>query len=284
MERALLGLIVLAMATSARRPTWAEEGAAAYATMAPVAQYLMVDRNAEIALARSAAPPAISGDATIMVLGRGGYDIAASGHNGFVCLVERSWMSPFDAPEFWNPKLRGPVCYNPPAARSILPRTVKRTALALAGRTKPALLEAIKAAVAKKELPKPEIGSMLYMMSHQQYLGDEAGPWMPHLMFPPAEDGCCQPGARTCRCRPSCSTRTTPRRLNRRPSSWWPRTRGRTARPSPTARTTATETSAEECLEENSSPPDRGSEGQVKMVALACSHLDVFDPITQPLS
>ncbi len=37
----------------------------AYPSMAPLDQYLMVDRNAEIALARSAAPDAISGDATI---------------------------------------------------------------------------------------------------------------------------------------------------------------------------------------------------------------------------
>jgi hypothetical protein len=157
--------------------------AAAYPTMAPLEQYLMPDRNAEIALARSAAPAAISDDATIMVLAHDGYETAAKGKNGFVCLVERSWMSPFDSPDFWNPKLRGPVCYNPAAARSILPRTVKRTALALAGKPKPAMLDAIKVAVAKKELRAPETGAMSYMMSHQQYLGDDAGAWAPHPMF-----------------------------------------------------------------------------------------------------
>ena len=183
-----MGLIVLALAFAAV-PAWAGDGTAAYATMAPVAQYLM-DRSAEIAMARSAAPPALSDDATIMVLGERGYEIAAKGKNGFVCLVERSWMSPFDSAEFWNPKLRGPVCYNPPAARSILSRTVKRTELALAGQSKPAMLDAIKAAVASKQVPAPEIGSMSYMMSHQQYLGDEGGSWMPHLMFHvPRTDG-----------------------------------------------------------------------------------------------
>jgi hypothetical protein len=176
--------LVLAMAVAlGTAPAWAQGGAAAYATMAPLGQYLMADRDAEIAMARSAAPPSISDDATIMVLGRGGYEIAAKGRNGFVCLVERSWMSPFDFPEFWNPKMRGPVCYNPAAARSILPRTVKRTALALAGRSRPAMLEALKAAVARKELPTPEAGAMSYMMSHQQYLNDAAGSWEPHLMF-----------------------------------------------------------------------------------------------------
>jgi hypothetical protein len=164
-------------------PAWAQGGPGGYATMAPIAQYLMADRNAEVALARSAAPPAISDDATIMVLGRDGYEVAAKGRNGFVCLVERSWMSPLDFPEFWNPKMRGPVCYNPPAARSILPDTLMRTALALAGRSKPAMLDALKSAVARKALPTPETGAMSYMMSPQQYLNDAAGSWAPHLMF-----------------------------------------------------------------------------------------------------
>ncbi len=175
--------LVTLMLAAAFGATPAAADTAAYPTMAPLEQYLMADRTAEIALARSAAPPSISDDATIMVLGHDGYDTAVPGKNGFVCLVERSWMSPFDAPEFWNPKLHGPVCYNPPAARSILPRTVKRTALALAGTSKPAMLDAIKAAVADKTLPSPEIGSMSYMMSPRQYLGDEAGAWAPHLMF-----------------------------------------------------------------------------------------------------
>jgi hypothetical protein len=41
-------------------------------------------------------------------------------------------MTPFDHPEFWNPKIRGPICFNPPAARSVWPLTIKRTELVLA--------------------------------------------------------------------------------------------------------------------------------------------------------
>ena len=62
----------------------------AYPSMAPLEQYLMADRNAEIALARSAAPPSISRDAEVMVLGSHGYETAVKGKNGFVCIVERS--------------------------------------------------------------------------------------------------------------------------------------------------------------------------------------------------
>ena len=111
-----------------------------YASMAPVEQYLM-NRNAEIALARSAAPDAISRDATILVLTRHGYETAVEGKNGWVCMVERGWMAPSDAPEFWNPKIRGPICFNPPAARSVLPTTYKRTAMVLLGKTKAEIID-----------------------------------------------------------------------------------------------------------------------------------------------
>jgi len=76
-----------------------------YSKMAPVEQYLM-ERNAEILLARSAAPDSISSEATILVLGRQGYGTAVEGKNGFVCMVERSWMEAFDSPEFCDPKAR----------------------------------------------------------------------------------------------------------------------------------------------------------------------------------
>lgn len=155
----------------------------AYPSMAPLSQYLMADRNAEIALARSAAPKAISGDATILVLGPHGYVTAVEGKNGFVCLVDRSWTAQFDFPEFWNPRLRGPMCLNPQAARSILPITFKRTELALAGKTREQIMAGMKAAVAAKQLPPLEPGAMCYMMSKQGYGGDVAPHWPSHLMF-----------------------------------------------------------------------------------------------------
>jgi hypothetical protein len=153
-----------------------------YPVMAPLDQYLM-DRAAEIALAQSAAPEAISKDATVLVLEAKGYATAVQGKNGFTCLVERGWMSPFDSPDFWNPKLRGPVCYNLAAVHSILPYTFNRTKLVLAGMTRDRLHASIAAAVAKGELPTPEIGAMSYMMGKDGYLGDGVGHWHPHLMF-----------------------------------------------------------------------------------------------------
>ena len=154
-----------------------------YPSMAPIDRYLMSSPAAEIALARSAAPAAISGSATILVLGKHGYETVSNGTNGFTCLVERSWMSPFDFPEFWNPNMRGPICYNPAASRTVLLYTLKRTNLVLTGLSKAELLDRIKAAVAGNELPVPAPGAMSYMMSKNGYLNDEARAWRPHLMF-----------------------------------------------------------------------------------------------------
>ena len=156
---------------------------APYGRMGPVSAYLMANRQSEISLARSAAPSAIALHATVLILGRHGYETAIKGSNGFTCLVERSWMSPFDAVGFWNWKIRGPICYNPPASRTILPYTLRRTKLVLSGLTKSQMLIRVRAAAAAGALPTPEPGSMSYMMSKHQYLSDSGHAWHPHLMF-----------------------------------------------------------------------------------------------------
>jgi len=164
---------------------WAQsqKAAAPYPQMAPLDQYLMADRAAEIALARTAAPKAISDSAEVMVLERQGYVTAVPGTNGFLCLVERSWTAGIEDPDFWNPKLRAPICFNAPAARTYLPITIAKTKLVLAGKSKAQMFEAIGAALDKKELPALESSAMCYMLSKQGYLGDQFGHWHPHLMF-----------------------------------------------------------------------------------------------------
>lgn len=178
---ALLVVLGVAYVGMANRAT-AQDDATPYPKMAPVEQYLM-DRDAEIALARSAAPDAISHDASVIVLTRHGYETAVEGKNGWVCWVGRGWMAMFDHPEFWSPKVRGADCLNPPAARSILPYAYKRTELLLAGHSKQEVIAAIKSAIDKKELPPLEPGAVSYMMSKSSYLTDSGGHNMPHLMF-----------------------------------------------------------------------------------------------------
>jgi len=153
-----------------------------YPRMAAIDQYLM-EKNAEIQLARSAAPESISRDAKILVLERQGYETAVEGKNGFVCMVARSWMAAFDWPEFWNPKVRAADCMNPQAARSIVPIVFLRSRMVMAGRSRAEILLAIKAGFENGQLPKLESGAMDYMMSKSAYLTDEGEHNLPHLMF-----------------------------------------------------------------------------------------------------
>jgi hypothetical protein len=156
---------------------------AAYPAMAPVDDYLIADQNSEIALARSAAPASIAGEAEVMVLGKKGFTTAVQGTNGFLCVVERSWGAATDEPEFWNPKVRSPICFNPAAARTFAQIFLMKTKLVLAGKSKTEIVAATASALDKKELPALEPGAMCYMMSKQQYLNDRGMSWHPHVMM-----------------------------------------------------------------------------------------------------
>ena len=164
-------------------PARAQAAKAPYPAMAPLDQYLIPDEKAEIALARSAAPASISNAAEVMVLRRDGYAAAVKGSNGFVCIVERSWGKATDDPEFWNPKMRAPHCFNPAASRTFLPIFLQKTKLVLAGKSRAQILAETASALDKGELPALAPGAMCYMMAKQQYLSDDDKSWHPHLMF-----------------------------------------------------------------------------------------------------
>ena len=176
----LLGLLAVSAVAAAqgRQPT-------AYPSMAPIEQYRIARAADEIDLARSAAPASIASDAEVLVLGKRGYETAVQGRNGFVCFVERSWAAGFDDAEFWNPKLRAPNCFNPPAVRSVLPQYLRRTEWVLAGMAKDQMIEKSREALAAHQFTDPEPGSFSFMLSKQGNLGDQAagGPWLPHVMF-----------------------------------------------------------------------------------------------------
>lgn len=172
------GIFVLCIATPL-----ADASPAVYPHMAPIAQYEIAGVATEIALARSAAPASISGPARILILGKHGYETADAGKNGFVCLVVRSWDVSFDNPEFWNPKVRAPQCFNAAGARSVLPRYLERTRWVLAGYSMSKMRAQEQAARAAGRGMKPLPGSICYMMSKEGYLNDAvAGPWYPHVM------------------------------------------------------------------------------------------------------
>ena len=153
-----------------------------YPSMAPLDEYVMA-KDAEIALARSAAPASVADGATVMVLERQGYTTAVQGTNGFLCYVERSWAHDTNHPEFWNPKMRAPNCFNAAAAGSITPIYLMKTRLVLAGKSKAEIAERVAAALNDGELHAPAPGAMCYMMSKEQYLNDQVHNWHSHVMF-----------------------------------------------------------------------------------------------------
>jgi len=143
--------------------------------------YLIADRGAEVALARTAAPARISDSATVLVLTHTGFVEAAHGTNGFTCFVARSFHGVIGDPHFWNPRVRAPHCMNAEASRSILPEMMKRAEWIMAGVRPTEIAERTKSAYASHQLPMPAVGAMAYMLSPKQYLVDDH--WMPHLMF-----------------------------------------------------------------------------------------------------
>jgi hypothetical protein len=170
-----LALAVVAAALAAR-PAAAQQPR-------DLAPYIMTDRAAEVALARSAAPAAVSDSATVLVLTRTGFVEAAHGTNGFTCLVLRSFSGRLDDPAFWNPRVRAPMCFNPPAARTVLPPMLTVAEWVLSGTSTTELAARIKHAFATHDFPMPAPGAMAYMLSSKQYLLDDDPHWMPHLMF-----------------------------------------------------------------------------------------------------
>jgi hypothetical protein len=155
-------------------------------TYPPLREYLMT-KDAEIALARSAAPANITGRATIKLLTESGYRVAREGDNGFVCLVMRGWSAPTYTPAqfrdlVYDAKVRAPICFNPVAARTVLPYQELRTKLAMEGKAPDQIAAGIQRAYAKGELPKMEAVGFAYMWSADQYLAPGIGAWHPHIM------------------------------------------------------------------------------------------------------
>lgn len=178
----ILGSIFLALVVLPGAVEQARAQADVYPAMAPLEQYLM-PKDAEIAMARSAAPASIADDAAVMVLDRDGYTTAVQGKNGFLCYVERSWAQDTDSAEFWNPKMRAPNCFNAAAAQSVAKVYLMKTRLVLAGKSKAEIAQAVAAGLNSGELPPLAPGGMCYMMSKEQYLNDQAHSWHPHVMF-----------------------------------------------------------------------------------------------------
>ncbi len=147
----------------------------------PFSDYEM-PRESEIALARSAAPSSVSAHATVKVLTRGGFEVAAKGDNGFVCMVLRSWSAAPDPDSSYYAPLRGPICFDPVAARTVAPVEELRTRLGLQGKDPDAIAREVAMRYGAGQLPKMEGVAFAYMWSANQNTGPGSGAWHPHMM------------------------------------------------------------------------------------------------------
>ena len=150
-------------------------------------QDYMMPREAEVELARSAAPANVSGRATIKVLTASGYQVVGEGDNGFICVVMRGWSAPTYTPAplrdlVYDAKLRAPICFDPEASRTVMPYYELRTKLGMEGKTPDQIAAGVEAAYAKGLLPKRDGVTFAYMWSADQNLGAPVGHWHPHMM------------------------------------------------------------------------------------------------------
>jgi hypothetical protein len=148
-----------------------------------LAPFLMADRSAEIALARTAAMHSITDSATIMVLTRTGYAAQGHGTNGFTCLVMRGFTARAGNPVYWDPKNLGPACFNDRASKTVLPAILKQVDLLISGLEPEEVETRIRAAYANHEFVAPAEGSMAFMLSHEQHLSEQNPHWNPHVMI-----------------------------------------------------------------------------------------------------
>src|SRR5262249_30885341 len=152
----------------------------------PVANYLM-PRDAEVALAKSAAPADISARATIKVLTASGYTVDHQGDDGFVCMVMRGWSAPTYTPEqfrdlVYDATVRAPICFDPGAAQTVMPYYELRSKLAMEGHPPDRIAQRVETAYARGDLPRRDGVTFAYMWSANQHLASGVGHWHPHMM------------------------------------------------------------------------------------------------------
>lgn len=171
-------------------------GAAQALSYPPQSAYMM-PRDDEIALAKSAAPAALSDHATVKVFTVHGYQTVHEGDNGFVCLVMRGWgnSGTYTPIKFRNlgydPAVRAPACYTPDAARIVLPYVEMKDTLGIQGKTPDEIAAAVQVAYATGKLPARDKVTFAYMWSTEQNLNsgsDSEGTtlrhgWHPHMMI-----------------------------------------------------------------------------------------------------
>lgn len=133
-------------------------------------------REERIKLAESAAPPEISGKATVYVLERTGYEKVRDGSNGFTCFVDRQ-----------NPLNLEPTCFDSEGSATTLQSRLFAEQQRATGKTEEQITAEIEQGYKSGKFKAPQKPGIVYMMSDRGYLLNPATHQLvslpPHLMF-----------------------------------------------------------------------------------------------------
>lgn len=133
-------------------------------------------REERIKLAESAAPPEISGKATMYLLERAGYVKVREGTNGFSCFVDRQ-----------TPLNLEPTCFDAEGSTSTLVTRLFVEDLRAKGKSEEEINAAIQDGYKSRKFHAPQKPGIVYMLSDSIYLYFAQNNQMvhapPHLMF-----------------------------------------------------------------------------------------------------
>jgi hypothetical protein len=133
-------------------------------------------REERIKLAESAAPPDISGKATVYLLERTGYVKVREGTNGFSCFVDRQ-----------TPLNLEPTCFDAEGSATTLLSRLYAEQQRAEGRNEEQIKAEIEQGYKAGRFRAPQKPGIVYMMSEQGYLLNPATHQLvhipPHLMF-----------------------------------------------------------------------------------------------------
>ena len=133
-------------------------------------------REEKIRLAESAAPPEISGKATVYLLERSGYVKVREGTNGFSCFVDRQ-----------TPLNMEPTCFDAEGSATTLPTRLFAEGQRAASESEEQIRAEIERGYKAGKFKAPGKPGIVYMMSDRAYIlipgTDKIVHVPPHLMF-----------------------------------------------------------------------------------------------------
>jgi hypothetical protein len=137
----------------------------------PKATYdFSLPREEKIKLAEGAAPPEISGKATVYILERSGYVKVRDGSNGFSCFVDRQ-----------DPLNLEPTCFDAEGSATTLQSRFLAEELRAKGKSEDEVTAAIAEGYKSGKFRAPQKPGIVYMMSDAGYLYVEKLNKMVHL-------------------------------------------------------------------------------------------------------